>query len=367
MSTVIALYAYEAQGVAELSFAVGDTIRVLIKHEDGWWEGEHDATGQRGWLPGSFVEGVAEKPASLPPAEGWYQLGLAYAWGMMRQAIDYDKAELWLLRAAEAGHADAMAALGTLHRFTLNSASKGDPWLKRAMGAGSAFGRATCLANGLGVPVDMVEAVPWYAKGAEQGDPVAQYSLAFCYQQGRGVTQDYGKAIAWYEKAAAQGHASAQRGLGLCYQHGRGVAQDFRIAVSWYKKAAAQGRLEAINDLGCCYQSGHGVARDYDKAMAYYEQAAAQGSSAAQCNLGNCYQFGYCGVARDYGKAIAWYEKAAAQGHASAQRGLDQCHRHEQSVAKSAVEEVALSEMAAQVNPRRTRRRWPRSWMRLGC
>ena len=57
-----------------------------------------------------------------------------------------------------------------------------------------------------------------FEQRAEQGDPVAQFCLAFMYKYGIGVEPDIQKAIEWYTKSAEQGYASAQNDLGVMYE-----------------------------------------------------------------------------------------------------------------------------------------------------
>ena len=47
-------------------------------------------------------------------------------------------------------------------------------------------------------------------KAAEQGDDKAQYYLAKCYEEGKGVEKDLVKAVEWYAKAAEQGEKKTQ-------------------------------------------------------------------------------------------------------------------------------------------------------------
>jgi hypothetical protein len=54
-----AIYTYTAQRSDELSFNEGDTITVLAKNPDGWWEGE--CGGSRGVFPGNYVEEAGKK------------------------------------------------------------------------------------------------------------------------------------------------------------------------------------------------------------------------------------------------------------------------------------------------------------------
>jgi hypothetical protein len=50
-------------------------------------------------------------------------------------------------------------------------------------------------------------------KEAQQGDPDAQYNLAYRYENGFGVAKDEAKALELYQKAADQGHSEAQNSL----------------------------------------------------------------------------------------------------------------------------------------------------------
>lgn len=47
-----------------------------------------------------------------------------------------------------------------------------------------------CLANGVGVAKDLVEAVGWLREAADQEDPVALCDLAVCYDTGVGVEKN---------------------------------------------------------------------------------------------------------------------------------------------------------------------------------
>jgi TPR repeat protein len=69
------------------------------------------------------------------------------------------------------------------------------------------------------------------------------------YANGRGVREDDKQAVAWYRKAAEKGEPQGMNNLGLMYEHGQGVAQDNTQAVTWYRKAAALGNEDAIAHL----------------------------------------------------------------------------------------------------------------------
>ena len=60
---------------------------------------------------------------------------------------------------------------------------------------------------------DKQEAVKWYRKAAEQGDPDAQCNLGRCYANGEGVRQDTEEAVKWFRQSAGQGNKDAKKAL----------------------------------------------------------------------------------------------------------------------------------------------------------
>ena len=112
---------------------------------------------------------------------------------------------------------------------------------------------------------------------ANQGDVIAQTSLAERYYDGEGVPQNYKKAVEWYEKAANKGDAQSQFNLGVMYADGKGVPQDYQKALEWYQKAANQGDADVQHLLGIMYKNGDGVPQNYKKAKEWYGKACDNG------------------------------------------------------------------------------------------
>ncbi len=80
---------------------------------------------------------------------------------------------------------------------------------------------------------------------AEQGDALAQVTVAGYYREGEGVEQDFTEAAHWFHLAADQGDASAQNNLGIAYATGRIVPEDIVVSHMWFNVAAAQGHEDA--------------------------------------------------------------------------------------------------------------------------
>ena len=124
---------------------------------------------------------------------------------------DVELASGWFMRAAKAGHTDAMDNLGN------------------------------CYKNGDGVEKDAELAAAWYAKAAKKGLPWGQFHYADVLEDGKDVTKDAELAVAWYLKAAKQGLADAQWRLGCRIVDGRGTARDKELGEAWKERAKANG------------------------------------------------------------------------------------------------------------------------------
>ena len=129
---------------------------------------------------------------------------------------DYEKAIVWLKKAADRGDADAQSELGTL------------------LVAVQAYR----------------EAISWFQKAADQGQVSAQNSLAAMYENGQGVPQNYEQAALLYRKAAGNGDARAMFNIGLMNFKGHGVPTDFVQAEMWFNLATAHA-----SDLQVRYQA----------------------------------------------------------------------------------------------------------------
>ena len=53
----------------------------------------------------------------------------------------------------------------------------------------------------------------WFLKSAMQGDGDAQYAVGLCYEEGMGVEVDLDEALEWYARSAKQGNKEAKKRL----------------------------------------------------------------------------------------------------------------------------------------------------------
>lgn len=209
---------------------------------------------------------------------------------------------------------------------------------------------AELYSRGFGVRRDMVTAMEWYEKAAEQKVPEALFQLAMILLDGgeelgdqeRAYTlmqeaADAGnrmaqfnfaqmtvsrdpsaagmeKAISYYEKAAQAGLADAQYAMAQAYELGIGGRQvDLAEARSWLEKAASQNFDTAQIDLGAWLVEGKGGDRDQQAGFSWLLRAAAAGNPAAQNRVALLYRAGV-GVEPDRVTAAAWYLRARRAG-----------------------------------------------------
>lgn len=160
---------------------------------------------------------------------------------------DYEKAVEWFLKAARAGHADAMDNLGN------------------------------CCKDGEGVAEDKELAVAWHQKAAKKGLPWGQYHFAKCLLNGTGIDEDDELALHWYLKAARQGLADAQNMVARCAEEGWGMKEDADIAFFWMTRAAEGGHATAMNNLAIFYKKGYGCEKDSEKESEWRKKAEENG------------------------------------------------------------------------------------------
>lgn len=137
--------------------------------------------------------------------------------------------------------------------------------------------------RGAGQPRD---AVAFFRRAADLGEPRAMLELGEMYTGGMGVTRDDYEATRWFRKAADLGVPSAMLYLGGMYLLGSGVSQDYAQAAEWLQKAADRGEPRAMVELGEMYENGQGLIRNLGNAQQLYGKAAALGNEEAAKHLG---------------------------------------------------------------------------------
>lgn len=88
---------------------------------------------------------------------------------------------------------------------------------------------------------NLKEEIEWYQKGAEKGEPKAQFNLANSYFHGHVIKRNYESAAKWFRLAADQNLEWAQNMIGIFYEYGLGVPRNTPEANKWYEKADSNG------------------------------------------------------------------------------------------------------------------------------
>lgn len=185
--------------------------------------------------------------------EDWYQEGKKHhnGLGVPRNSTEAVK---WYRKAAEHGHIEAQAMLGT------------------------------CYHRGDGVAQTHTEAARWHRTAAEKGHAGAQLGLGWCYEFGHGVPKDCKEAAKWFCKAD-RGHAEDQYNLGcalLMSAIKEGDVPYFREGLKWIRMAVEQGHAGAQFSLGWCYHNGQGVKADQIEAHKCFRLAYDLGHKGAK-------------------------------------------------------------------------------------
>lgn len=195
--------------------------------------------------------------------------------------------EQLLRRAAAAGYARSMTALGYMYR------------------------------KGRGVRRDHAAALDWFKQAHEGGDPAATYALAYQYKKGVAVELNAGLAVGLYRDAIDRGYHLALCGLATMYRDGVGVEQDGFEAQRLYEQAISLGLGSGYNDLGYLIQEGLVHGEGHPSYVELYQRAHELGLTRGTYNLGVVYRDGL-GCEADAQRAIDLFYLAGSEGYAGA-------------------------------------------------
>lgn len=272
-------------------------------------------------------------------AAACFSLASDLAWSRPRGTV------LYLRKAAELGHRDAIAMLGHMHstgRHVRRDPRKAARLLWDAAARGSNLARMDMDGFQPVAHATQRELNRLRLRAATKGDAAAMYELGSSYLRGRGARKDPRRAVRWLlaaaesghgracsklddladegfvrardvmprlRRAAAAGDADAQLALGLRLEAAAGVRSNRKEALRWYRRAAQQGRAIAWLWLGDAYRNGHGAPQSWQRALACYRRAAAEGLGNAFAWLVEYYD-GRCGAPRDPRAVASWLRRA---------------------------------------------------------
>jgi len=152
-----------------------------------------------------------EKAAANNEPEALYRLALGYQHGWGGLPKDVNKAVEHVLKAANAGHLDAINLVGMYYQ------------------------------NGFGMRQDKVAAAGWFNFAADFEHPAALANLGQCYENGQGVKTNPDTAAKLYAAAAKKNDPAGCFYLARCFLDGRGTAKNLVFAYVNFTRAATLG------------------------------------------------------------------------------------------------------------------------------
>ncbi len=254
-----------------------------------------------------------EKAASLNNSMGVFNLGIMYQLGYGTDQ-DFEKAYSLYEQSENMGYSDASVKLGEMNY------------------------------KGIGRKADINKAFSHFLKGAEKGNPTAQYWVGWYYEVGDGdIEIDYKAAFEWYKKSADQNSPDGLYMLGNLYFWGHGVDQDYLKSGEYYTRAAAIGDTKAIDFLNsqkefCQTETKN---RRVKNALISCFIAASTRDPASMHAVGFAYHAGLMNLKRSYENAFSWFLPCAEYGYAPCQVSVASFYKNGLGVEKNPIEAYA--------------------------
>jgi TPR repeat protein len=283
------------------------------------FESDGDPAEAFSWLLRAAEAGKAEAQANV----GWLCLrGIG---------CERDRAEAHRWFTAAAVHDVSQAALGLAEYYGTADATDQDLgqsalWAKKASELGNASGShryGLALRDGAGIERDLPEAEKYLGLAVEQGHPTAAYDGAVLALARNPTAGEVQALIERLRLCGKRNHIPSAMLLAALYRRGDGLQPDDREVAHWYRVAADLGDVQAQFMFGCLYARGEGVALDLKHAARYFELAASGGHPQAAFNLG-VFSLNGQGTEQNVAEAKRWFAIAATGGLAQAQLRLGQ-------------------------------------------
>lgn len=155
---------------------------------------------------------------------------------------------------------------------------------------------------------EMIYALPWYERAAENGSSKALHELSYFYE-GRyaDIEANPIKAKEVRDKALGMNNPKAFLKLASQYYMGDGVPMNKEKAFQFYMKAAQLGSNEGMAEVGLCYLKGEGVKKNDNLAFEWLSRS--NDGRYRSYHLAQCYLKGI-GTNKDIEKAVTFLEDA---------------------------------------------------------
>lgn len=331
------------------------------------------------------------RAAKMADPEAYYQIGLSFVHGQLKQPQNRDLGVDYLKQAAELNYMPAQYALANLYldgNAVLVDRQQAMDYLMHAANAGWIDAQLK-LAQALiefSLPQYDKAAFHWLQKAGKHQHIEALYQLANCYHDGIGSEVNYPQALKLYKEIAAREYYPAHFKIGQMYFEGKGVEKDMDTAKKWLTSAAlhkdqdAQHLLklhfdetdESLRDKNLegelnewldnsalnaplLYQQGlnylyakQGYSQNIQAGMSCLHEAAEKDYVPAQRELAIIYDQGLFGYQSALHNASDWYLRAAKNGDNYAQYRVANMYYHGNGVEKNLAQAYAYASMAAE-------------------
>lgn len=253
-------------------------------------------------------------------------LGMAYQLGCPGSTHDPDEALQWYRLAADQGNTIAANQIAVSYdpaeRFAGlrgHNPEEALQWYRKAAESGLDVVAQFNVGEMLHQMGRNSEAVDWYRKGTENGVSRAAVGLVELYDQGKVLVgkskqENWKEAVEYFQRLADAGNPAAQYVMAQDYREGwLGLHRDLNRAFELFRKAAGQGWPRAMLALGDSYLKGMGVAKDRVEAANWFRKAADQLDPIGLEYMAYIYEHGD-GVPKDLVAAYSWYLLARRYG-----------------------------------------------------
>jgi len=161
------------------------------------------------------------------------------------------------------------------------------------------------------------DVLAFYARGTDEGDPYAFYSLGRQLMRFGGTDAIEVEGYDLVQRALEVGHTFAMNDLASFYLNPDNAYFDGERGLRYLRESASRGDIYGYNSLGIAYYRGR-AGLDVDDAQAYelFRRASDDGHPTAPFNIARMYRDGRAPDGQDLGQAIAWFEEALSRGHA---------------------------------------------------
>lgn len=161
------------------------------------------------------------------------------------------------------------------------------------------------------------EALEFFKRGVEKGDPYAYHSLGLQYLRYPQTEDEPRQGFELMSRSLELGHTFSMNALGRYFMDQNAPHFDDERGLRYFTESAARNDIYGYANMGFVYLNGlGGLPKDPQKAMDLFRQASDGGHPTAPSSIGRMYNSGSAPGGSDFAKAIEWYDLALTRGDA---------------------------------------------------